>query len=291
MEISVMEGQTSPFEIDVHLEANEVADLANGAWKRMARILKCDEDRVQQHTEELLTAREIQKFLEETIMACAAEAALEETAPLFMGAPEFEINSPLRNQEPFSFRARVYPVPSMDIDCETPIVRKRPKAAKDGTRRTSSLSDRDLAQETLRARVHGTIPDRLLRRALALKKEQFQQHLADKGLTYREYRIAHRVKPQEVEDELYDEAFDELSTDIALDLVFIKQELAISQDKIDATLAELAPGREKELFNELSATGKTWMLHQKARRNVALDWAVEHLLECQEAASGNHTMK
>ncbi|MFR3273716.1 MAG: hypothetical protein ACLTQI_07870 [Slackia sp.] len=53
----------------------------------------------------------------------------------------------------------------------------------------------------------------------------------------------------------------------------------MSQDKIDATLAELAPGREKELFDELSATGKTWMLHQKQRRNVALDWAVEHLLK------------
>lgn len=279
MEISAMEGQTSPFEIDVYLEAEEVTSLASGAWKRMARILKCDENRVRQRTEELLTTREIQKFLEETIMARAAETALEETAPLFMGAPELEGDSPLREREPFSFRARVYPVPSMDVDCETPIVRKRPKAAKDGTQSTSSLSDRDFVRETLRARVHGTIPDRLLRKALALKKEQFQQHLADKGLTYREYRIAHRVKPQEVEDELYDEAFDELSTNVALDLVFIKQELSVSQDKIDATLAELAPGREKELFDELSATGKTWMLHQKARRNVALDWAVEHLLK------------
>lgn len=279
MEIHAMEGQTSPFEIDVHLEAKEAVDLVNGAWKRMARILKCDESRVRQRTDELLTAREIQKFLEETIMARASETALEKTAPLFMGAPELESNSPLREQEPFSFHVRVYPVPSMGIDCEAPIVRRRPKAAKDGARRTSSLSDRALVQEALRARVNGTIPDRLLRKALALKKEQFQQYLADKGLTYREYRIAHRVKPQEVEDELYDEAFDELSTDIALDLVFIKQGLSVDQDKIDATLAELAPGKEKELLEELTATGKTWMLHQKARRDVALDWAVGHLLQ------------
>ena len=136
-----------------------------------------------------------------------------------------------------------------------------------------------LVQETLRARVHGTIPDRMLRKALALKKEKFQQYLADKGLTYREYRIAHRVKPQEVEDRLYDEAFDELSTDIALDLVFTKQELSVGSDDMGRTLAELAPGREKDLYEELVATGKTWMLHQKTRRNVALDWAVEHLLE------------
>ena len=119
----------------------------------------------------------------------------------------------------------------------------------------------------------------MLRKALALKKEKFQQYLADKGLTYREYRIAHRVKPQEVEDRLYDEAFDELSTDIALDLVFTKQELSVGSDDMGRTLAELAPGREKDLYEELVATGKTWKLHQKTRRNVALDWAVEHLLE------------
>lgn len=279
MEISAMEGQTSPFEIDIRLEAKEVDNLASAAWKRMARILKCDESRVRHRTEELLTAREIQKFLEETIMAQASDQAFESIAPLFIGAPELESSSPLHEHAPFSFRVRVYPIPSMEIDCESPIVRKAPKTTKDGTRHASSLSDRDFAQETLRARVHGTIPDRMLRKALALKKEEFQQYLADKGLTYREYRIAHRVKPQEVEDRLYDEAFDELSTDIALDLVFIKQELAVSQDKLDATLAELASGREKELFDELVATGKTWMLHQKARRNVALDWAVEHLLK------------
>ena len=107
MEISAMEGQTSPFEIDVRLEAEEVDSLAAGAWKRMARILKCDESRVRQRTDELLTAREIQKFLEETIMARASETAIEKTAPLFMGAPELESNSPLREQEPFSFHAPV----------------------------------------------------------------------------------------------------------------------------------------------------------------------------------------
>ena len=104
---------------------------------------------------------------------------------------------------------------------------------------------RIFVQETLRARVHGTIPDRMLRKALALKKEKFQQYLADKGLTYREYRIAHRVKPQEVEDRLYDEAFDELSTDIALDLVFTKQELSVGSDDMGRTLAELAPEGKK----------------------------------------------
>ncbi|MFR3273717.1 MAG: hypothetical protein ACLTQI_07875 [Slackia sp.] len=142
MEISAMEGQTSPFEIDVYLEAEEVTSLASGAWKRMARILKCDENRVRQRTEELLTTREIQKFLEETIMARAAETALEETAPLFMGAPELEGDSPLREREPFS--SAPASTPSLNgRRLRNPIVRKRPKAAKDGTRSTSSLSDRD----------------------------------------------------------------------------------------------------------------------------------------------------
>ena len=50
MEIHAMEGQTSPFEIDVHLEAKEAVELVNGAWKRMARILNCDESRARHRT-------------------------------------------------------------------------------------------------------------------------------------------------------------------------------------------------------------------------------------------------
>ncbi|MFR4804481.1 MAG: FAD-binding protein, partial [Eggerthellaceae bacterium] len=60
MKINALEEQTSPFEMDVHLDAEETDALVGKAWKRMARILKCDEGRVRQRTEEFLTAHEIQ---------------------------------------------------------------------------------------------------------------------------------------------------------------------------------------------------------------------------------------
>ena len=63
MKINALEEQTSPFEMDVHLDAEETDALVGKAWKRMARILKCDEGRVRQRTEELLTAHEIQELL------------------------------------------------------------------------------------------------------------------------------------------------------------------------------------------------------------------------------------
>lgn len=143
----------------------------------------------------------------------------------------------------------------------------------------NSWSKREYVCETLRARLNGTIPDALLRDALARKKEEFLSELGEKGITYREYRIAHGVKPQDVQDALYDEAFDELSRDIALDTVFATQQLAITADDEQRILTEMAPGRESALRDELEATGKLWMLAQKTRRDVALRWAVEHLLE------------
>lgn len=141
------------------------------------------------------------------------------------------------------------------------------------------FDDEEFVAETLRARLNGTIPDALLRDALARKKEEFLSELGEKGITYREYRIAHGAKPQDVQDALYDEAFDELSRDIALDTVFVTQQLAITAGDEQRILTEMAPGRESALRDELEATGKLWMLAQKTRRDVALRWAVEHLLK------------
>lgn len=133
--------------------------------------------------------------------------------------------------------------------------------------------------ETLRARLNGTVPDALVDDAFSRKKEEFMAELAESGITYREYRIANRVKPQDVKDALADEAFDDLTRDIALDTVFMKQGLETTVEDETAVLADMAPGREASLRGELEATGKLWMLAQKTRRATALRWAMGHLLE------------
>ncbi|MBS6940767.1 MAG: hypothetical protein KH142_04675 [Slackia piriformis] len=316
MEISVFDENAVPFSADVALDAEEVDMLVADAYARLARVLKRPESDVRSYAHQLMTAREIQTFLEETIMARSGERALSKLGIFFMGAPGTDARSEFSEHAPFLFRVTSRPLPAMQLDMETPIARRRRKKPRHAdrqqadARRTAeeaveepaapapngsaaqgpkiappyksaeqqSGSDEEFVAETLRARLNGTIPEMLLRDAVARKKEEFLFELGEKGITYREYRIAHGVKPQDVQDALYDEAFDELSRDIALDTVFAKQNLAVSHDDESAILTDMAPGREESLLAELDATGKRWMLEQKARRSVALRWAVEHLL-------------
>lgn len=335
MEISVIDETTAPFSAEVTLSAEEADALVDAAFARLARIFRYPGDDVRARAEELLTEHELATFLHETAMARAGERALSDICPLFLGTPKTESLSEFHEHAPMKFRITAHPVPTMDLDMETPIPeRRRKKAAnshqkdtvispcqndataephQDGTNpmphhndlrekgtdkhdnsekhpagerpeklaaaADNSWNKREYVCETLRARLNGTVPDALLRDALARKKEEFLSGLGEKGITYREYRIAHGVKPQDVQDALYDEAFDELSRDIALDTVFVTQQLAITTDDEQRVLTEMAPGRESALRDELEATGKLWMLEQKTRRDVALRWAVEHLLE------------
>lgn len=281
MDIAVFDENAAPFSVEVALEAAETDALVAGALARLARILKCNEDAVRERAAQLLTAREMETYLRENVANCAADKAIAETCPPFVGAPKIEAIGDFREHEPLRFGVVVHPVPAMELDLETPIAARRRKKTADGSSGARPVEEarEDCVAETLRARLNGTIPDALLRDALARKKEEFMAELAEKGLTYREYRIANRVKPQEVQDALYDEAFDELSRDIALDTVFIRQKLETTADDEAAILAETAPGREASLREELEATGKLWMLAQKTRRVAALRWAMEHLLE------------
>lgn len=281
MDIAVFDENAAPFSAEITLEAAETDALVADALARLARILKYPDDSVRERAAQLLTAREMKTYLRESAMNRAADKALAEVCPLFVGTPKTEATGDFREHEPLRFGVVVHPVPAMELDLETPIASRRRKKAADGSAsaRPAEEARQDYVAETLRARLNGTIPDALLRDALARKKEEFMAELAEKGLTYREYRIAHRVKPQDVQDALYDEAFDELSRAIALDTVFIKKKLETTADDEAAVLAETAPGREASLREELEATGKLWMLAQKTRRAAALRWAREHLLE------------
>ncbi|MDO4442791.1 MAG: hypothetical protein Q4B69_02860 [Slackia sp.] len=332
MEISAFDKRAVPFSAEVTLSAEEIDALIHSAYARLAHIFKRSESDVRAYTKQLMTAREIQTFLKETIVARAGEKALATLDVPFVGAPRTEAESDCAEHAPFSFRVTAHPIPAMLLDTETPITRRcgkeagspaehesaRSDATASDTAKTSTeaarpaaetdrpetrseknerqavasrkasekrraeetavASDEEFVAETLRARLNGVIPETLLRDALARKKDAFLARLGEKGITYREYRIAHGVKPQEVQDALYDEAFDELSRDIALDTLFFTQNLAIASEDEQAVLTEMAPGREKSLYAELEATGKLWMLRQKTRRAAALRWAVEHLL-------------
>ena len=324
MDIAVFDEHAAPFSAEVTLEAAETDALTTCALARLARILKCAESDARTRAAQLLTAREMETYLRESVMNRAGDRALAEACPPFVGEPKTEALTDFFEGAPFSFRITVHPVPAMDLDMETPIARRAKKrasarggertnaqgsegcdeaakasetpadesrpgpsddeaAAREGDsplpRDVEGRTDEEFVAETLRARLNGTVADALVDDAFSRKKEEFMAELAESGITYREYRIANRVKPQDVKDALADEAFDDLTRDIALDTVFMKQGLETTVEDETAVLADMAPGREASLRGELEATGKLWMLAQKTRRATALRWAMGHLLE------------
>lgn len=287
MDITLIDDALDPVVYAVAISADESALLSRTAWARMARILRVEEDVVREKAEAMLTPAEITRFERESIMACAAAQAMDAVGRTYMITPEVEPyephahdagqseaepetrngTAPTTQYGPLRFTVRVHPVPAMELDLKTPVGH------------SVEESDEERVTRALRARLHGTIPEALLRTTLAMKQEAFDQELAEAGITYREYRIENNLKPQDVQDALYDEAFDELSEDIAFDLVFLRLGLEIKPDNIQAALASIAPDQRENFTRDLKETGRECLLHQKARRHAALRWAVENLME------------
>lgn len=240
-----------------------------------ARRSLADAARAKAHS--MLTAREQQTFLSELAMARAAELAFAEKGVPFMLSPEVMPESTYREGEPFSFLARVHEIPAMELDIEEFMPPADESEAPDASGGDSAASDEARALRILRARLHGTMPESLVRAYLKRKKDAFHASLDEQGLTYREYRIQNNLKPHEVEDGLYDEALDELAEDIALDLVFQRYDLGIEPTDEAAALTALASGLENEFKRELTETGRSHLIAQKARRLRALHWAAERL--------------
>lgn len=267
MDIKVVDENRSPIEIEVSLTAEEAGVLARGAWLRMARVLKTDDEHVREKAERLFTRRERGQALAGVAMANAAQQAFDTLGIPFLLTPQFKIPDEWNESEAISFTTRAFPVPNMELDLETPIECGEGETPEQAARRA------------LRQRLHGAMPQALLDEATKERREKFRSELADAGQTYREYRIEHGVKPAEVEERLEAEARERLEEDIALDLTFQRMELEVAeQDEFDA-LSDLKPGSEAELKREFLETGHACLLRQQARRRVAARWAAENLVK------------
>lgn len=266
MDIQVIDENRSPIEIVVSLSAEETGVLARGAWARMARVLKTDDEHVREKVAAMFTRREKAQALAGIVMANAAQQAFDTLGVTFLLTPQFKLPDEWDENEAITFTTRAFPVPDMELDLESPIAVGEGEMPEDAARRA------------LRQRLHGTMPAALLEAATKERREEFRTELAAAGQTYREYRIEHGVKPTEVEQRLEDEARGKLEEDIALDLAFMRQGLEATHADEFAALSRLKPGSEAELKREFLETGHACLLRQEARRGAAVRWTVEHLI-------------
>lgn len=265
--IKVIDENRSPIECVVSLSAEETAVLARGAWIRMARLLKTDDEHVREKVDAMFTRREKAQAVAGIVMANAAHQAFDTLGVTFLLTPQFVVPDEWDEEQAITFTTRAFPVPDMELDLESPIA-----VGEDET-------PEEAARGALRQRLHGTMPQALLDEATKERREEFRGELASKGQTYREYRIEHGVKPAEVEERLEAEARKALEEDIALDLAFMLKGLEATENDEFAALSRLKPGSEIELKREFLETGHACLLRQEARRGAAVRWAVENLVQ------------
>ncbi len=266
MDIKVIDENRSPIEVEISLSAEESAVLARGAWQRMARVLKSDDEHVREKVERMFTRREKAQALAGVVMANAAQQAFDTLDIAFLLTPKFKLPDEWDEEDALTFTARAFPVPDMELDLETPIERGEDEAPEAAARRA------------LRQRLHGSMPQALVEQAVKERREKFRSELAAAGQTYREYRIEHGVKPSDVEERLEREAKDKLAEDIALDLAFLRKGLEANENDEFLALSSLKPGSEAELKREFLETGHACLLRQEARRGAAARWAAENLV-------------
>lgn len=295
MEITLqsVESETDLIEFSGSLTAEEAAELARGAYRRIASALRIDEEAAREKARFMLTDMEFNVLVEETVKARATDRAIRELGIAFLLEPSIRSTRPYENGEPYSFGAAVYTIPSMELDLETPIELteelyaelahwKTDRAGADASARGLSPLPISPALEchllrTLRARLTGVVSATLESAAFARENKAFRTALEEDGETYREYRIRTGKKPQEVEAELRRGAMCQLYDEISLETIFREQQLALTPEDEAAVLHEMASGREEALHQELDNAGKLWMLAQKVRRRKALIWVAENL--------------
>lgn len=279
-------------EFSVTLSPEEADALAAGAFRRIAAALHVDEAQARVRAAAMMTEREMSVLTEETVKSRAADQAFDTLGTAFLLSPSLRARAPLAPDEPFTVDVSAFAVPHMELDLETPIaIRRTPEngPARDArehaggeTPPVAEASERALealVRDTLRARLRGIVPASLANAAAAQEHAAFQRALEEAGETYREYRIRTGRKPAQVEEELRGKAERRLHEDIALEIVFREKGLAVTPDDEAAVLHEMAPGNACALRAELDNAGKRWMLGARARRRMALRWAVENLAE------------
>lgn len=281
-----------PIEFSGSLTADEAAELARGAHRRLATVLGTDEAAALEKARFMLTDMEMGVFLEETVKARATDRAIRKLGLAFLLEPSMRSTLPYKEGAPYAFTVSVHPVPFMELDLETPVElteELRAEIATQEMERAEADAEEVLPLHvspalekhilrTLRARMAGTVSATLESAAFARENKAFRTGLEEDGETYREYRIRTGKKPQEVEADLRRGAMRQLYDEIALETIFRAQDLEVTPEDEAAILHEMAPDREEALRQELDNAGKLWMLAQKARRAKALTWAIDNLV-------------
>ena len=132
------------------------------------------------------------------------------------------------------------------------------------------------------------VPDALVESEAAERFREFQQTLERSGMSYDDFfRISHQ-DPEDFANVLREEARRGAKVDLALRAVAVQEQLAPTDEELDAELERLAASVRRtptKLREDLDRNGRLGALRAERAKSLAADFVMEHVIYVHPAGS------
>lgn len=106
--------------------------------------------------------------------------------------------------------------------------------------------------------------------------EGFKMELAQQGRTLMDFMLEQKTDEKQIRASLANQAQAQLIQGFVLDAIFRHEGLEVTVEDLKRTLTAMAPGQEEEIFDQMQASGRAFLLKEAASRMKAGDWVLDN---------------
>ncbi len=124
-------------------------------------------------------------------------------------------------------------------------------------------------------RFSGEIPDEVFEFVMGNMTQNFNENLNKMGVSREQFFEEQNTTQEEYSANMMLEARRALRQGFALDSIYRNLNMELTDEDINNTLKQIAPGNEDRLFEEMKESGRTYVILEEARRNKAHQWLID----------------
>jgi len=148
------------------------------------------------------------------------------------------------------------------------------------------------AREALAERTPGTIPEAMIKSRASSLESDFNSRLQDQGLTLEQYANMTGMTRETFDEQIAGDAEQQVREDLALEALFRKLGLEVTDDDIDSELEDLAKASKttvEEAREKWQKMGLMSVIAEGVMHRKAVEWLMENVatVEVDDEAAGN----
>lgn len=125
-------------------------------------------------------------------------------------------------------------------------------------------------------RFDGDVDEKMIDAMTTDMLEGFKLELAKQGRTLMDFMLEQKTDEKQIRTSLATQARAQLIQGLVLDAIFRHEDLELGVPDLKNALTAMAPGQEEDIFDQMQAAGRTFLLKEGAARMKAADWALEN---------------